>query len=152
MQTALSRMILRPLIAMAIAASLVLSPVTTNSAQAHGRPAGNDNFIAAMVALGLLGLIITNENGRRGGSAGSGQWVPASKRLPGECLKTYRTTRGDKAYFGKSCLRNNFRWWRDLPDRCERSIRITNRYGHISSRKVYRPRCLLDYGYRVEPY
>lgn len=152
MQTALSRMIVRPLIAIAIAASLVLSPVSSTSLQAHSRPAGNDNFIAAMVALGLLGLIITNEAGKNGGHSGGGQWVPASKRLPGECLKTFQTTTGNKAYFGKSCLRNNFRWWRNLPQRCERTIRVIKRNGHIASRKIYRPRCLIDYGYRVEPY
>jgi len=150
MQTLFSRMIMRPLIAAAIAASLVLSPISTSSVQAHGRHTGNDNFVAALVALGLLGLIITNEAGKNGNNTGGNQWVPQSKRLPGECLKTFRTTHGNKSYFGRSCLKNNFRWWRNLPDACEKSIRVRNHNGHISTRYVYRPRCLRDYGYRVE--
>ncbi len=145
MPSPIPRLLVRPLAAVALAASLVFSPLASAPARAHSTPsAGTDNFIAALVALGLIGIIIANENGRDG----DGYYVPPNKRLPAKCLKTFRTVNGPKTLFGKTCLENNFRWSARLPEQCLRSIRVV-RNGHIRIRQAYRPNCLERYGYRV---
>ncbi len=146
MQSSIPRLLSRPLVVLAVAASLVLSPMTTAPAQAHTPHASNDGFIAAMVALGLIGIIIANENGKND----AGYDVPRSKRLPAQCLKTFRTVNGPKTLFGKRCLDNNFRWSYRLPQQCLRTIRVWKN-GHLRTRNAYAPNCLARYGYRV-PY
>ena len=147
MFASVSRFLLRPFIVTAIAASLVFSPVSTAPAQAHSTyTANNDSFIAALVALGLIGLIITNENGKHLNSVAN---VPRSKRLPQSCLKTFQTTRGTRAMFKPACLQKNFRWWRNLPSQCLTKVRIIRPNGHRVDRNLYRAGCLRDYGYRI---
>ncbi len=146
MFTALSRKFLHPLAALSLAITLVVSPMSTTSAEAHGRPIRNGDFVAAMVALGLFGLIITNEAGKRNGVPVS---VPHNKRLPESCLKTYDTPNGDRTAFSKSCLRNNFRGYSNLPSRCMDTLRTFDNYGYLRTTRVYRPRCLQDHGYRI---
>ena len=146
MHTSIPRLLSRPLVAIAIAASLVLSPMTTAPAQAHTPHTSNDGFVAALVALGLIGIIIANENGKND----AGYDVPRSKRLPAQCLKTFRTVNGPQTLFGKRCLDNNFRWAYRLPQQCLRTIRVWKN-GRLRTRDAYAPNCLTRYGYRV-PY
>lgn len=145
MFTTLSRKFLHPLIAASLALALVVSPMSTSSAQAHGRH-NNGDFVAAMVALGLFGLIVTNEAGKRNGVTIT---VPSNKRLPEACLKTYDTPNGDRTAFSKSCLRNNFSGYSRLPSSCKSSMRVFDNYGYLRTKEVYRPRCLQDHGYRI---
>ena len=145
MFTTLSRVIFRPAIVLSLAASIALSPVSATSAEAHGSARGNDAFVAALVALGLIGIIASNNNGQH-----SNQYqVPRAKRLPEQCLKTFRTRRGNRTAFGKPCLRNNFNFWRRLPDQCETRIRIRNNQHRWVWRRVFEPRCLENAGYRI---
>ncbi len=147
MLTSIPRLLTRPFLAVTLAASLVLSPLTAAPAQAHTRQAANnDGFIAAMVALGLIGIIIANENGKND----AGYDVPRSKRLPAQCLQTYRTVDGRKTLFGKRCLDNNFRWAYRLPQQCLTTFRFW-RNGYLRTGAGYRPNCLARFGYRV-PY
>ncbi|MCP5036810.1 MAG: hypothetical protein GY945_04335 [Rhodobacteraceae bacterium] len=136
--------IMRPLIALSLAASIVLSPVSATPAQAGNNNA--DNFIAALVALGLIGIIIENNNGR----GDPARHVSRSKRLPASCLKEYDLRHGrDKTLFSERCLRRNFRFFHSLPDQCAEKIRARTNHGRMRNHKVYRPRCLSRKGYVV---
>ncbi len=146
MFTTLSRKLLHPLIALSLALTLVVSPMSTGSAQAHGRH-NNGDFVAAMIALGLFGLIVTNEAGKRNG--GGHASVPANKRLPAACLKTYDTPNGNRTAFSLKCLRRNFSYYSHLPTACRDTLRVYDDYGYLRTERVFRPRCLQDRGYRV---
>ena len=145
MFTSVSRKLLHPILAMTLAATLVVSPLSSSQAEARGRH-GGDNLVAALVALGLLGLIVTNENNRDRTDVRS---VPQSRRLPAACLKTYSTNRGRRSIFTRHCMRQNFRWWRNLPRACEIRLPYYDRYGDRNYIRGYAPTCLRDYGYRV---
>lgn len=147
MFTTLSRTFLHPFIAVALALAITVSPMSSTSAQAQGHPIRNGDFVAAMIALGLFGLIVTNEAGKRNG--GITVTVPRNKRLPDSCLKTYETPNGDRAAFSNSCLRNHFRGYRNLPSTCKGTLRFFDNYGYLRTTKVYRPRCLQNHGYRI---
>ncbi len=144
MTTTLSRKLLQPLVAASLALALVVSPLST--APAEARHLRHGDFVAAMVALGLFGLIVSSEAGRRNGVTVT---VPRSKRLPEACLKSYDTPDGERVAFSASCLRNHFRGYRSLPSSCKGTLRYFDRYGYLRTTKVYRPRCLQEHGYRI---
>ncbi len=146
MTTTLSRKLLQPLVAASLALAVAVSPIASTSAEAHGRPLRNGDFVAAMVALGLFGLIVSNEAGRRGGITIT---VPRHKRLPDNCLKSYDTPNGERAAFSDSCLRSEFDGYYRLPSSCKGTLRYFDRYGYLRTTKVYRPRCLQEHGYRI---
>lgn len=140
----LKRTLARPMLALSIAASLTMTPLTAPAAQADGN---NGRLAAAIVALGLIGIIAENNRGRH--RSAEQYNVPPSKRLPGHCLKTFDTRHGHQTMFSRNCLRNNFGYWNALPEQCETTIRYYNHSHHLRSLHVFRPHCLDDWGYRV---
>ena len=141
MTNPMTHFLTRSIIALSLAVSIALSPVSAGSAQARDA----DNFVAALVALGLIGLIIENSKGSHAHDA----HIPRSKRLPAHCLKSYDTPGRDRTMFSKSCFRSHFRYWSSLPSECLTRIRFRNDRGRMRTERVYRPYCLSEFGYVV---
>lgn len=147
MKHPVARKVLRPAIALALGLSLALTPVASVPALA-GDQRAEQNVIAALIALGIIGLAI--ESSKNGQVTHEPPRQPDRSRvLPSRCLRTFDTPRGDRDFFGKICLRRNFDNFRRLPEQCERTIRVYNRDGDLRRRNVYGPRCLRDHGYRM---
>jgi len=150
MKQTLTQTFARPMIALALAAGIALSPVSAAPARANNNDAAA--FFAALIAMGIVVSSINN-----GAAANQGGWDDnvveerprRAKALPQLCLRTYDTRRGQKQYFSKHCLRKNYARWNQLPERCERTIRARDRRGLIVRRAVYETRCLRSAGYRV---
>ncbi|MDG1068974.1 MAG: hypothetical protein P8P40_11475 [Sulfitobacter sp.] len=66
------------------------------------------------------------------------------KQLPGNCLRTYQTRRGDAHMFGRRCLERNYRAVNRLPQNCAMQIR-TDR----GTRAGFDARCLRRNGYSL---
>ncbi len=136
--------LVRPILVLILGMALVMTPIA--EAQARPARASSHDFLAAMVALGLIGLIASNETGKQRAASS----VPAAKRIPGKCLRNFRTPRGNRAMVERRCLQDNFRWWRSLPWQCETRVRVERRSGRALPRRGYQPDCLRDFGYRIE--
>lgn len=66
------------------------------------------------------------------------------KDLPAECVRRHETHRGRVVFLGRQCLKNNFRYFNSLPNRCRVQTQTYKgmRYGYQIS-------CLRDKGYRL---
>ena len=64
--------------------------------------------------------------------------------LPQHCFRSYDTRQGRYHMFGRRCLKNNYRFARELPQRC--ALRIRTRDG---IRSGYDARCLRRSGYSL---
>jgi hypothetical protein len=67
-----------------------------------------------------------------------------TRLLPGNCLRSVQTRRGQVQMFEQRCLEQNYRFVNRLPRNCAQTIR-TDR-GH---RAGYDARCLRQSGYRL---
>lgn len=143
--------------AAALGLSIALSPVSTAPARADS--ANTDAAIAALIALGIIGIAVGSQGqgnvtittpGQGGGHGGhGGPHGGQAKVLPAECYKRFNTPKGSFNLFGKPCLRSNYRQWQRLPDRCEITVRVKNRNHQWVHRKAYRPACLRKAGYQM---
>lgn len=139
-----SRLFLRPILAMSLAASIALSPVAATPARAGG-DAGK--VIGALIVLGLIGAAIHNSDVQ---ATPRPRPDPRShKRLPAGCMKTFETRFGSETFVGRNCLERNFRHWASLPQQCALTIRTPGSRGHDVRRAVYQPRCLRQHGFRI---
>lgn len=149
MQQTLTQTFARPLIALALAAGIALSPVSAAPARANNNDAAA--FFAALLAMGLV--VSTLNNGAaaaQGGHEGNVVDLPRrTKALPQSCIRKYETRRGNERYFSKRCLRKNYARWNQLPQRCARTIQAFNRRGLLVRRAVYEIRCLRRAGYHA---
>ncbi|MCI2400163.1 hypothetical protein [Aliiroseovarius subalbicans] len=141
---------IRPLIALTLAASIALTPM----AAAPARADNNDNAaaIAALLGLIIVGTAVSNSNNDVVYERRSSRERIAPRRtraLPEQCLKRFETRRGTKRYFGSRCLERNFRFANRLPERCEIRIKTRNRAGDRVRRDVYTPACLRREGYFI---
>lgn len=68
----------------------------------------------------------------------------SARLLPGQCLRSYETTRGAMRIFGQRCLEQNYKFTHSLPQHCERRVRTDRgmRFG-------YAARCLNRQGYEL---
>ena len=66
------------------------------------------------------------------------------KQLPGECLRSYQTRRGQAHMFGRRCLEKNYRAVNRLPQNCAMQVR-TDR----GPRAGFDARCLRRNGYSL---
>lgn len=65
--------------------------------------------------------------------------------LPGRCLRSFKTRRGDMTrMFGRQCLNQSYGFTNRLPQHCERRVR-TNR----GMRVGFGVRCLRNQGYKL---
>lgn len=64
--------------------------------------------------------------------------------LPGQCLRSFNTTRGPMRIFGQNCLERNYNFVHTLPKHCERRVRTDRgmRFGFAA-------RCLNRQGYEL---
>lgn len=67
------------------------------------------------------------------------------KVIPGRCLRSYDTRRGEVRAYSERCLQRYMRNAQFLPQSCERSVR-TDR----GRADIYLPRCLKREGWKVE--
>ncbi|MDA5093059.1 hypothetical protein O2N63_03070 [Aliiroseovarius sp. KMU-50] len=72
----------------------------------------------------------------------------AKYRLPGKCLRKFKTQFGKERYWGTRCLQNRYEYARSLPRACRTKIVAKNKEGVWVLRKVYQPACLREEGYR----
>lgn len=64
--------------------------------------------------------------------------------LPGHCLRTFATRRGNYQGFARACLMNNYAFTNRLPNRCLTQLRTQQ-----GKRHVFEARCLRNAGYRL---
>lgn len=145
---------MKQMIAVALAATLALtslpSPVLAND-----RDEQIGKILFGLAALAVLGAAIENRNDndrprvsvqtatppRHSGGLGI---PPRARVLPAQCFRRIETQSGQSRFFGKRCLRNNYRYADRLPVRCEIGIRTNH-----GIRVGYRPRCLRDAGFSM---
>lgn len=72
----------------------------------------------------------------------------AKYRLPGKCLRKFKTQFGKERYWGTRCLQNRYEYARSLPKACRATIVAKNKEGVWVLREVYQPACLREEGYR----
>lgn len=151
----------RGFIAPLLVGALTLTSVTATPAFAGQRNQNNNDdingLIAALVGLAVVGAVISNNNddhrGRRprdGGGGWDGHRVNPKFQLPRKCLRKFKTQHGRQKFWGKRCLKRNFKYARSLPRSCRDTIVARNNQGIYVARKVYRPRCLKQAGYRKQ--
>lgn len=66
------------------------------------------------------------------------------KLLPQECLRSFRTDRGQARVFGQRCLNRHYDHVRSLPDKCHREF-----YTDRGWRQGFGARCLNRHGYQL---
>lgn len=135
----------RKLLATVLAASLSLTSVASTPAVAADEEE-IARFLLGASALFLIGRAIEDNNTQTRSVRPTVDPRPRVNRraLPAECLRRISTNDGPRRYFGKRCLRNNYRHVASLPDRCERLFRTDN-----GNRRGYGARCLRNRGYHV---
>lgn len=147
----------RSAIAATLAAALALSPITATPAQAGSKDKAGAIAAASFLALLTAGIIasssarardsatihVTPPRDQRRERPPASTRVDRRKLLPQEC--SYSVNRGpDRGdYFISSCLRDEFRFWPYLPDRCETDLRT--RGGRNVA--AYDASCLARFGY-----
>ncbi|HBZ43901.1 MAG TPA: hypothetical protein DEO85_07550 [Maritimibacter sp.] len=153
----LIRTIARPATAIALAATMALSPVSAKPAKASEA----DLFIAGAIGTVLLGAIaidaMNNNKGRviytepqhhspRGGHGGNrGGGHQARKVIPAQC-EAPRFSNGRNTFYRSRCLQQNMRGAHRLPDRCKTTV-INHNNGN--RRTLYNGNCLSRAGYQV---
>lgn len=151
----------RPVTAIALAASLTLSPVVTAPAKAGEA----DLYIAGAIGTVLLGALAVNSlnngnarvihttpqhnagrnqhGGHRGGQHRGGH--RAAKIVPAQC-EAPAFSNGRNSFYRSRCLQNNMRGANRLPNHCKTTV-INHRNGN--RRTLYNGRCLSRAGYKV---
>lgn len=66
------------------------------------------------------------------------------KLLPQQCLRSFRTDRGQRRVFGQRCLHRHYDHVHSLPQRCHREF-----YTDRGWRQGYGAKCLNRYGYQL---
>lgn len=66
------------------------------------------------------------------------------KLLPGKCMRSYQTRRGNARMFGRKCLQNNYSFVNNLPRHCLYVFDTVQ-----GNRRGYDARCLRNEGYRL---
>lgn len=66
------------------------------------------------------------------------------KTLPGQCLFSVNTRKGERYVFGKRCLNHSYAHAHQLPRSCETRLR-----GEGKGRDVYSAGCLREHGYTL---
>lgn len=151
----------RVLLAATLTASLALSPLTAAPARADSN--GGAIAAAGLIALLMAGIAASNSQAqtapRDRWSETDNDWrrIPtpqpprerheSRKELPNECRVTARRGPSSEAYYDKSCLMQELRGARFLPDRCEEDLRVRGAHGR---QEVYAESCLARYGYFPE--
>jgi hypothetical protein len=135
----------RRLLSTVLAASLALTSVSTVPAQAADQEE-IARFILGASALFLIGRSLEDNNDRRQTVRRTVDPRPQINRkaLPSDCLRRARTNDGPRRFFGKRCLKNQYRYTASLPDRCERLFRTNN-----GKRRGYAANCLRKRGYHI---
>ena len=135
--------------ALLAAASIALAGATATPARADK----TDTLRTAAQIAGILiiGKLIADSNKkRRRERARARQPQPPrviGNVLPLQCVRWVDTDRGARRILGKRCIERRVGYI-DLPRRCERRYWDANDYSRIG----YSRRCLLNKGYRIEPF
>lgn len=142
----------RYFIAAVVASSIALTSLTATPSFAGSRD--RDKALLGIAAFLLLGSALADADRKKSGSRHVTVPEPVKPRplppriarynLPAKCLKSAETRRGEVRFFGRGCLRKNFRYANALPRQCARQIKT---WGKV--RNGYAPRCLRKHGYRV---
>lgn len=132
----------RTALATTLAASLALTPMTAQPARADDAA----NAIAAAtfftLLLGGMAAAASRDRDRDHGDWG-GHRGNRAKVLPSECAMVVLKGQKRARYYRAGCLRNNFRGWRKLPDRCFKRLDVRNG----RDIRAYNGRCLVRHGY-----
>lgn len=135
----------RRVIAAITAAAVAISTVAPTTAGAWGRNEQDAlKFALGGIALGLI-LNEATKDQRQTKSYTYQRPTPVrgGKVIPGECLYRVKTNAGPRDVVSSSCMAD-FGLSRNLPRECAFDIR-----GYDGRSKVYGPRCLGQYGWRV---
>lgn len=113
-------------------------------------------FLAGLAVLGIIGAAINDakDDAKRTPPRRHDVILPDGPRpkphhvrkydLPGGCLTSLRVNGQNHRFLAQRCLKNNYRYTRQLPQRCHSFFDN----GH-QRRQGYRPKCLRRHGYRL---
>ncbi len=137
-----------------IAAVIATAMAITGFSAAPARADSDDiaKFIAGAAILGIIGAAINDSKKDRRRPPhveplpGPKPLPPRVRRydLPAQCLTSIRVRGKDRNLLGMRCLRRNYDYVRELPNRCYAEFDNRNQ-----SRRGYRPGCLRKHGYRL---
>lgn len=137
----------RKFIAAVLVASLTITGIAASSAQAGDRNHNGDEIAKILVGATALFMIGKALSGKR--SEPDYKPIPKPlpprvkrKRLPGECLRSYRVHGGRVEMASKRCLERKYHYVSSLPRSCKISQQTRKGY-----RRGYSPRCLKKHGY-----
>ncbi|SEN74473.1 DUF3824 domain-containing protein [Palleronia pelagia] len=151
----------RILLAAILGLGLATSPVSAPQAQAQINQEQAGQLLAALAAIGVLGVAIDKYKDDRKDRERERERAAerererqrdrdryrdhrAERALPAVCQHRVETGRGLRAVYGKRCLQRHFPQARNLPRRCERIVHAFGR-----DRAVYGARCLQRQGWTV---
>ena len=154
----------RKFIATIAAASILITGFAAAPARANQDDLGR--ALAALLGVAIVGVVI-HENKKKKKQRAHVQPAPRHKihkpiqkrrhikprtlprrvsehLLPGRCLRSFETRRGNARIFGERCLERHYGFTHRLPQHCERRIRTDRgpRFG-------FGARCLRKQGYKL---
>ncbi len=140
-----------------IAAIAAVAIAVTGISAAPAR-AGDDDAaaaIAALLGLAVIGAVIADKRkDKKERREAIQRPLPkpvkplprrvSRKLLPQQCLRSFRTDRGQRRVFGQRCLNRNYDYVNSLPRQCHREF-----YTDRGWRQGYGARCLNRHGYQL---
>lgn len=144
----------KKLLVATLALALSVAPVSAGNHSSQSKNKDAANMLTAVLGLAALGFIFSEVKKSKRSQVAQPvvqppRPVPGHLRLPQHCLRPFNLQQGQQNFYGNRCLKNNFSHANRLPAQCKDRIVARNRHGTYVIRKVYRPACLHERGYRV---
>lgn len=143
----------RNFISLVAGAAIALTGISATPVRADNNDAAA--AIAALLGLAVIGAVIVDSRKDRKKRADVPVIHPKPypkplpkrvnrKLLPQECLRSWRTDRGQARIFGQRCLNRHYDYVNSLPNKCHRQV-----YTDRGWRQGYAARCLNRHGYQL---
>lgn len=144
----------KKLLVATLALALSVAPVSAGNHSSRSKNNDATNVLTAVLGLAALGFIFSEVKKSKQSHVTQPvlkprRPVPSHLRLPAHCLRPFKLQQGQQKFYSNRCLNNNFAHMNALPTQCKDRIVARNRHGTYVIRKVYRPGCLHERGFRV---
>lgn len=143
-----------------LALALSITPVSANDWGSRNDHDDTAKVLGLLLGIATIGALLSNKDDRHDDRVKPRKphkpykrvhrdRVPKHLVLPKDCVRTYRTQQGKRTLFSNQCLKRNFKYYNNLPPACKANVVARNNQGTYVKRKVFRPSCLNNRGYRL---
>lgn len=143
-----------------LALALSVAPVSAGNNNSRSDSQDATTVIGIILGLATIGAILSSKNDwesykekpKHPPKRVHRDRVPKQLILPKDCVRNYRTQQGNRTLFSNRCLKRNFAYYDNLPRACKTKVVARNKQGTYVTRKIFRPHCLTNRGYRMQKF